>query len=164
MESQYDWKIEFEDKVNSKRMELESPNNQIYPNQLILRAIQFVGSALHNLFQYGVSEKDIIGINHFAQEYKKDNQVPIDVDPDVKYNKHDKDNGPGESLFWRSLTVDLKRYGDHKLEIKEQSEKLGKVKREFSDSDRQRQDLLAYCQLAISLADIIKSKIFYIEG
>jgi len=35
-----------------------------------------------------------------AQEYKKNNPFPIDVDPDVKDNKHDKDNGPGERLFW----------------------------------------------------------------
>ncbi len=71
VEEQYDWKIGFEGKVNSKRKELESLNNQIHHNQLILRAIPFLGPALHNLFQNGVSEQDIIGINHLAQEYKK---------------------------------------------------------------------------------------------
>ncbi len=164
VEEQYDRKIGFEEKANSKRMELESLNNQIYHNQLVLQAFPFLGPALHNLFQNGVSEQDIIGINHLAQEYKKNNQFPLDVDSGVKDNKQDKGNGPGERLFWRSLTGELKRYGSLKIAIKEQSEKLGKIKQEIGDSDKQRQDLLAYCELAISLTNHINSKISYLMG
>ncbi len=71
VDEQYDRKIGFEEKINSKRKELESLNNQIHHNQLILQAIPFLGPALHNLFQNGVSEHDIIKINQLAQEYKK---------------------------------------------------------------------------------------------
>ncbi|MBA3284333.1 MAG: hypothetical protein H0U27_04650, partial [Nitrosopumilus sp.] len=164
VEEQYDRKIGFEDKVNSKRKELESLNNQICHNQLILQAIPFLGPALHNLFQNGVSEQDIIGINHLTREYKKNNQFPIDVDSDVKDNKHDIGNEPGERGFWRSLTDELKRYGGLKIAIKDQSEKLQKIKKEIGDSDKQRQEVLAYCQLAILITNVINSKISYLNG
>ncbi|MEJ7640735.1 MAG: hypothetical protein WKF36_00915 [Candidatus Nitrosocosmicus sp.] len=164
VEEQYDRKIGFEDKVNSKRKELESLNNQICHNQLILQAIPFLGPALHNLFQNGVSEQDVIGINQLTQEYKKNNQFPIDVDSDVKDYKHDKGNEPGERGFWRSLTDELKRYGGLKLAIKGQSEKLQKIKKEIGDSDKQRQEVLAYCQLAILITNVINSKISYLKG
>jgi predicted acetyltransferase len=164
VEEQYDRKIGFEDKVNSKRKELESLNNQIHHNQLILQAIPFLGPALHNLFQNGVSEHDIIGINRLAQEYKNNDQFPIDVGSDAKDSKHDKGNEPDERGFWRSLTDELKRYGGLKIAIKDQSEKLQKIKQEIGDSDRQRQEVLAYCQIAISITNAINSKIYYLKG
>lgn len=164
VEEQYDRIIGFEDKVNSKRKELESLNNQIYHNQLILQAVPFLGPALHNLFKNGVSEHDIIGINHLAQEYKNNNQFPFDVDSGVKDNKQDKGNEPEERGFWRSLTGELKRYGGLKLAIKQQSEKLQKIKQEIGDSDRQRQEVLSYCQIAISIINVINSKIYYLKG
>jgi hypothetical protein len=164
VDEQYDRKIGFEYKVNSKKKELESLNNQIHHNQLILQAIPFLGPALHNLFRNGVSEHDIIEINHLAQDYKNNNNFPIDVDSDAKDNKHDMNNGPEERLFWGSLTDELKRYGGLKLAIKEQSIKLEKIKQEIGDSGKQRQEVLAYCQIAISITNAINSKIYYLKG
>ena len=164
VEEQYDKKIGFEGKVDSKRKELESLNKQLYQNQLILQAIPFVGPALRNLFLNGVGEQDIIEINKLAQDYKKNSQFPTDVDSDAKDNKQDNGNEPGERGFWRSLTDDLKRYGGLRLAIKDQSEKLEKIKKEIGDSDKQRQQVLAYCHIAISLTNSINSKISYLRG
>ncbi len=164
VEEQYNRKIGFEDKVKSKRKELESLNNQIAFNHLTLQAMPFVGPALHNLFQNGVSEKDIIGINELAQEYKRNNHISIDAYSDGNVAKDDKDPEHNERGFWISLTGDIKRYGGLKLAVKGQSEKLQKIKKEIGDSDKQRQDVLAYCQIAISIANAINSKISYFRG
>ncbi|MBA3284843.1 MAG: hypothetical protein H0U27_07265, partial [Nitrosopumilus sp.] len=51
-----------------------------------------------------------------------------------------------------------------KLAIKGQSEKLQKIKKEIGDSDKQRQEVLAYCQLAILITNVINSKISYLKG
>ncbi len=42
--------------------------------------------------------------------------------------------------------------------IDEESEKLESIKLEIKDSDRQKQEVLGYCQVTISLTNIINSK------
>ncbi len=64
----------------------------------------------------------------------------------------------------KSLTDDLKKYGGIKLAIKEQSEKLDSIKQEINDSDKQKQEILTYCNLAIALAGIINYIISYLKG
>ena len=86
------------------------------------------------------------------------------MDSVAKDNKQDNGNEPGERGFWRSLTDDLKRYGGLWLAIKDQAEKLEKIKKEIGDSDKQRQEVLAYCKLAIFLTNVINSKISYLKG
>ncbi len=164
VDEQYNMKIGFEVRVNSKRRDLQSLNNQITHNQLILQATPFVGPALHNLFQNGVSEKDIIGINQLVQEYKKNNRFPFDIDSDGNDAKDNKGNEPDEAGSWKSLTAELKRYGGIKLAIKGQTEKLDRIKVEIRDSDKQRQEVLAYCHLAIALTNTINYKISYLKG
>ncbi len=51
--------------------------------------------------------------------------------------------------FWGSLTDDLKRYGGIKIAIKEQSEKLDRVKQEINDSKKQKQEVLATATLQL---------------
>ena len=58
----------------------------------------------------------------------------------------------------------MKRYDGLKLAIIEQSEKLERIKKEIGDSDKQRQEVLAYCQIAISITNVINSKISYLNG
>lgn len=51
--------------------------------------------------------------------------------------------------FCGSLTDDLKRYGGIKLAIKEQSEKLDRVKQEINESKKQKQEVLATATLQL---------------
>ncbi len=163
IEEYYHDNLLFKDKVNSKRNELETLKNKINHNQLILQATPYVGPALTNLFKNGVSELDIIEINQLAQDYKND-AIPLDVDFDGKHTVHDKDNKSDKREVWTSLTDELKRHGGIKLAVKEQSEKLDRIKEEINDSDKQKQDILTYCHLAIALSNIINYKIYHLKG
>jgi hypothetical protein len=56
-------------------------------------------------------------------------------------------------------------YGGIKPELKEQSEDLDRIRQEIKDSSNQKQQevLLAYCQIAMSLASNINIKTFYFK-
>jgi hypothetical protein len=55
-------------------------------------------------------------------------------------------------------------YGDIKLKLEEQSEDLNRIIQEIKDSSNQKQEvLLAYCQIAMSLANNINIKTFYLK-
>ncbi len=163
VEEHYHDYLLFKDMANSKRNEVQSLKNQINHYRFTLQVSPFVGQALTNLFQNGVSEQDIIEINQLVQDYKNI-IVPIDAYSEGKGTKYDKDNKPNEKGFCRSLIDGLKRYGGIKLEIKEHSEKLDAIKQEINDSNRQKQEVLAYCHLAVALTGIINYKISYLKG
>jgi hypothetical protein len=56
---------------------------------------------------------------------------------------------------------DLRKYGGLKLAIKKESENLHRIKREAFEFIKQKQDVLAYCQIAVYLTNYIDSKISY---
>ena len=163
MEEQYYSKILFEDKVKEERDELYQLKKEVYKHRQILQAQPFIGSMLQSLFENGVSEQDIIGINQLAQECKNDTffdkvhpAVPNDKNKDSKLN--------GRSVFLKSLIDEFKKYGGIKFAIREKSEKLDLINREINDSNKQKQEIMAYCQLTISFINIINNKISYFRG
>lgn len=107
VEGQYNRKLGLENKVNEKRNELAQLNGEINKNRLILQATPFIGTTLRNLFQNGVGEADIIGINNLAHQYKEV-IIPLDVVSEGKDNKHDKAPGSDERGMWRLLADELK--------------------------------------------------------
>ena len=67
MEEQYDTKLGFESKVKEKREELVVLNNQINSSRQILWFTALIGPSLSNLFQKGIGEQDIMGINQLVE-------------------------------------------------------------------------------------------------
>lgn len=70
--------------------------------------------------------------------------------------KGNKDGNISKWVLWRSFKDELKRYGDFKFAIEDQSKKLGNIKKEIGDSAIQKQDSLTFFRLTISLLDAIK--------
>jgi hypothetical protein len=70
--------------------------------------------------------------------------------------KDKKEGNRGKWKLWRSFTDDPKRYRGIKFAIKDQSEKLEKLKKENGDLAIQKQDALTCFQLTIYLLDDIK--------
>ena len=68
IEGQYDDKLGFEAKVNEKKDELALVNRELSNSRQILWFTPLVGPSLSNLFQKGIGEQDIIGINQIASE------------------------------------------------------------------------------------------------
>jgi hypothetical protein len=111
IEEQYDHKLGFENKVKEKRDELVLLNNEINNKRLILQATPFIGSTLYHLFQKGLSEQDIIGINQLAQHYAN-NTFRDNVDPhDKANNDEDSKVSTTRSDLWKTLIDELKKYG-----------------------------------------------------
>ncbi len=127
-------------------------NNQVNYDRQILQATTFIGTALLNLFRKGVGEQEIVGINQLIQDYAihalqwRPNHE--EKDSLVKGNK---EGNISKWELWRSFTDEHKRYGGIKFAIKDQSEKLEKIKKEISDLAIQKQDSLTCFQLAIYL-------------
>ena len=67
VEKQYDTKLGFESKVKEKRDELVVLNKQLNASRQILSFTPLIGPSLSNLFQKGIGEQDIIGINQLVE-------------------------------------------------------------------------------------------------
>ncbi len=174
VENHYNIKLGFEGKVNEKRRELEQLNSKIKYKEAMLELDPLTAKTLHSLLQNGVGEQDIMDYGHLSQEYKDNNSsssgsTSFDSAPNDRDNKtghggkynHKSEKG---SDTGKSLTDDLKKHGGLKHAIKEQSERLDMIKQEIKDSDRQKQELLAYCYLAIALINIINYQIPYFKS
>jgi hypothetical protein len=125
-------------------------------------ASPFIGSTLQSLFQNGVSEQDIVVINQLAR--LQNNTFFDNVYPAAPNDKDKGSNLNGRSEFWKSLIGELKRYGGVKFAIREQSEKLDLINKEIKDSYKQKQEIMAYCQLTVSFINILNNKISYFKG
>lgn len=77
--------------------------------------------------------------------------------------KGNKDGNISKWVLWKSFKDELKRYGDFKFAIEDQSKKLGNIKKEIGDSAIQKQDSLTFFRLAISLLDAIKMEMAFWE-
>jgi hypothetical protein len=162
VEEQYYSKLSFEDMVKEERDDLHQLKKKVHEHRQILQCQPFIGSTLQSLFQNGVSEQDIVVINQLAR--LQNNTFFDNVYPAAPNDKDKGSNLNGRSEFWKSLIGELKRYGGIKFAIREQSEKLDLINREIKDSNKQRQEILVYCQLTVSFINILNNKISYFKG
>jgi hypothetical protein len=167
IEEQYDDKLGFENKINEKKDELALLNKEITSNRQTLQINPFVGSRLSRLFQKGVSEQDIVGINRLVEECTNNSTVNTNGNLDAEGNKEnyrnsDKTSNRLEQL--KSLTDDLKKSGGIKAALKEQAENREKLDQEIQGLNKQKQDLIAYCNDAISIINDTNNKISYFNG
>ncbi len=169
VEEQYDDKLGFESKVQEKRDELVQLNKEINKNRQILRVSPFIGSALSNLFQKGIGEQDIIGINQLLEAHTNNNTVFSNDDSNnnneniIKESRKENTTN-NRSEYWKLLTAELKKYGDIKLAMKNQLEKHDKLQKQVNDLNKQKEENLAFLQLSISFLNTINQRISYCKG
>lgn len=167
IEEQYDNKIGFENKINEKKDELALLNKEITNNRQTLQINPFVGSSLSRLFQKGVSEQDIIGISRLVEECTNNSTVYTNGNLEAGGNKEndrnkDKTNNRLEQL--KSLADDLKNFGGINLALKEQAKNREKLNHEIQSLNKQKQEIIAYCNDAISIINDTNNKISYFNG
>ena len=161
IEEQYDNKLGFESKVTEKRKELDLLNNQVTNCQTILRLNPFIGPTIFSLFQKGINEQDIISINQLVEVCSND--PVLKNSGSSRENSNDK-KVSSRSEYWRLLTDKLKKYKDIESAIKDQIEEKEKIQKEVNDLDKQQQEILKFCQVAISLINILNIKMSYFKG
>jgi hypothetical protein len=167
IEEQYDNKLGFENKTNEKKHELALLNKEITNNRQTLQFNPFVGSSLSRLFQNGVSEQDIVGINRLVEECTNNSTVYTNGNLDTEGNKEngkieDKTSNRLEQL--KSLTDDLKKSGGIKAALKEQAKNRDQLTQEIQSLGKQKQGIIAYCNNAISIINDANNRISYFKG
>jgi hypothetical protein len=168
IEKDYDNILGFEAKVNEKKNELAKLNKELNNSRQILRFTPWIGPSLSNLFQKGISEQDIIGINQLVEIcINNTNFSNSNIGPQNESNTKDtnKDNKIiSRSEYWKLLTDELKKYGDIKIAIKEQQENHEKLQKEVNHLKEQKQEIINYLQIATSSINAINNEISYYKG
>ncbi|MER5176616.1 MAG: hypothetical protein ABJB76_06345 [Candidatus Nitrosocosmicus sp.] len=189
IEKEYDNKLGFESKVKEKKEEIDQLNNKINNIRLMFRLEPSIGPTISNLFQKGIGEQDIIGINQLVDICTKNNtdlgnysysigpqnenssssssssssSIIKDNRKENTTNNHNKITS-NRSEYCKLLTDELKKYGGIKLAMKVQQEKHDLLQKEVVDLDKQKQDLANYLQIAISVINTINQRILYCKG
>ena len=164
VEDNYYNKLKFEDRVKEKRSELVMLNAAIKYKQT-----KSLHSAIHRTFTCfsltkGITEQEITDMNQLFQNYlleaaKTDNNRNNKNESSTN-SKNTLDNGRGYQTF----IDELKKYGGIKAAIKHQSHLLDEIKNKNSVLIELRKALLALCQNAIILINILNNHYFYYKG
>jgi hypothetical protein len=175
VDEQYDNKLGFESKVQEKKNEILNLKNQLNADRLALQSIPYIVPSLQNLFQKGVTEEDIINMNHLVTKLAK-NSFPLNPQNNTDDNtaitsKDTNDNNLkinsnkfDRTKVWKSFIIQLEKLQDIALEIKEHMEYHNKIQKEVNDLNKQKQEISIQCQIAITLINTINNKISYIKG
>jgi hypothetical protein len=134
----------------------------------------YIGTVLQNLFQNGVCEEDIIKMNilvtKFSQNSSSSNSVSLNTQGSNDSEKSDNDkslnidNKNDRTKYWKSFICNLEKLKDIQLELKEQTENSKKIKKELDYLNKQKQEVAAYLQIAISFINTIHHRISYLKG
>jgi predicted nucleic acid-binding Zn-ribbon protein len=166
IEEQYDDKLGFESKIIEKKEELAQLKNKINNNLLMYRLEPSIGLTLSNLFQVGITERDIIGISQVVELCTNNTDSSTVSSPNYQNkNKNNTMEGGKKRLErWKSLIDDLKSYGEIKSVLKEQHVKKEMIKKEIDELDTKKQEISIQCQNGISFLNEINNKMFYFKG
>ncbi len=129
-----------------------------------------IGTSLFKLFQKGVGEQDIIGINQIIEVCTNNNTFfsndGLDNNNENNINKgNGKDNTTSNrSEYGKLLTDELKKYKSIKLAMNIQKKKYDILQKEVNELNKQKQETSAFLQLAISFINTINTKISYCKG
>ena len=149
-------------------------NRELSNSRQTLWFTPLVGPSLSNLFQKGIDEQDIIGINQMASEFANNN-LQLDLQSEDKNNinkdgkavsssSNNSNNSSDRTEYWKSFIEKLKKLGDINSSIKKQHEKLEKIRKETVELNTQKQDLYSQCQTAVSFIGLVARQIHHFNG
>jgi hypothetical protein len=168
VDEQYNNKLGFESKVQEKKNELFSLKNQLNADRLAMQFIPYVVPTLQHLFQNGVTEEDIINMNHLVTKFSKDN-FHLNQSDNTNISKDNSSicnnsNNMDRTKHWKLFIDHLEKLQDITLEIRKQIDNRDKIQKEVNDINRQKQEIYTQYQNAISFIGTINNKISYING
>lgn len=139
-------------------------NSQLNINRHNLSLQPVIGPLLLSLYKKGITEQDLTDMNQLFQDYllettTTDNNREYKNESNTNVN-NTFDKGRGYQTF----IDELKKYGGIKAAIKHQSRLLDEIKNKNSDLIEQRKTLLALCQNAIILINMLNNYYFYYKG
>ena len=161
IEEQYDSKLGFEKKVNEKRGELALINRDLNNSRQNLFLNPLVGPSLSNLLQKGIGEQDIININQLVETIIAKESIMMDKSDN---NNRVTNSNSSRSEYWKTLIEELKKYENIKVAIKEKQKSHDNLQKQINYLDKQKQEILKYLQMAISIIYTINNTVYYYKG
>ncbi len=164
VEDNYYDKLKFEDRVKEKRNELVLINGQLDRSRQYLYMQPFIGPLLLSLYQKGITEQEITDMNQLFQNYMLETAKTDDNQNNKNESNTNVKNTLDKGIGYQTFIDELKNYGGIKAAIKQQSHLLDEIKNKNSDLIEQRKTLLALCQNAITLINMLNNYYFYYKG
>lgn len=162
-ENYYD-KLKFEDRVKKKRNELVLVNEQLNISRQNLSMQPIIGPLLLSLYQKGITEQEITDINQLFQNYMLETAKTNNNKDSKNESNTNVENPLNIDRGYQIFIDELKKYGGIKAAIKYQSHLLDEIKNKNSDLIEQKKTLLALCQKAIILMNMLNNHYFYHKG
>jgi len=161
IQEQYDSKLGFETKINEKRDDLALINRELNNSRQNLFLNPLIGPSLSNLLQKGIGEQDIININQLVETI-----IAKDMMMTNKSNNNSNrvTNISSRSEYWKTLIEELKKYENIKEATREQQENYEELENQVNYLDKQKQEVLKYLEMAISIIYTINNTVYYYKG
>jgi len=136
LEDNYDNKLGFEKKIIELKAEMKKLEKEVPEYQYYLKLQGIVSPTLIHLHSSGVTNEDIIGLNHLVLEFKDGNFLS---DPNSK--NYGNPNSNTNNNPWVLFVEKLRELKDLNMQIRKQSEHLNRLKRQVCDLEENRQKI-----------------------
>ena len=164
VEDNYYNKLKFQDRVKEKRNELVMLNSQLNINRHNLSLQPVIGPLLLSLYKKGITEQEITDMNQLFQDYLLETTTTDNNQEYKNESNTNVNNTLDKGIGYQTFIDELKKYGRIKAAIKHQNHLLDEIKNKNSGLIEQKKTLLALCQNAIILINMLNNYYFYYRG
>jgi hypothetical protein len=133
VEDQYDNKLGFEKKINELKAEMKKLEEQVPEYQSYLKLQGIVSPTLIHLTYSGVTNEDIIGMNHLVLEFKNSDFLSDPIDKNSYHSNTKTNDSIIKSQYWNVFVEKLKELKNINTEINKQASSLNNLKSQISD-------------------------------
>ncbi len=141
VEDQYDNKLGFEKKINELKAEMKKLEEQVPEYQSYLKLQGIVSPTLIHLTNSGVTNEDIIGMNHLVLEFKNSDFLSDPINKNSYHSSTKTNDSISNSQYWNTFVEKLKGLKNINIEISKQASSLNNLKNQISDLIRNKQQI-----------------------
>lgn len=159
VEDNYDNKLGFEKKINELKSEMKKLEQQVPEYQFYLNLQGIVSPTLIHLHNSGVTNEDIIEMNHLVLEFKDGNFLSDPINTNYNNLVPDTNSNVVKNHYWKVFVDKLKELKNINLQIQKQSEILINLKREISRIEANKQNIDKAYVNAVAILNNVLTKL-----
>ena len=159
VEDNYDNKLGFEKKINELKSEMKKLEQQVPEYQFYLKLQGIVSPTLIHLHNSGVTNEDIIEMNHLVLEFKDGNFLSDPINKNYNNLIPDTNSNIVKNHYWKVFVDKLKELKNINLQIQKQSEILINLKREISRIEENKQNIDKAYVNAVAILNNVLTKL-----
>jgi len=157
--------------VNEKKNELNTINNAINHNRILLSLQPLLGQKLSYIFQNGFDEEDIVNMNKMVVNCvnRYNNVIDSKQTNNINFFSNNNEDNKDDikitrSEFWTSMISDIENLQDLRLSIISQTEKLNNLRQEITKTTKQKQgtEMSNFKNPCIYLINVINNSNYFI--